>query len=99
MEFIQKRDLEKHEGSIMEKLEKFKQKLHKSRTDETDEDWKVHRLKFHIDSDNAYKMIDKAQNAGDMDDGGLMVVAAPHPGKRKGLDIDELYRLSKEQTD
>lgn len=62
----------------------------------SDSSWSTHKLKFHIDSDNAYKYVSKVENARDYDDGGLQVIAEPETNiKRKGIDIDELYRLTK----
>lgn len=98
MEFIQKRELEKHEGSMLEKLEKFRSKICQTKSHSTtDSEWSTHKLKFHIDSDNAYKYISKVANARDFDDGGLQVIDEPGSNlKRKGIDIDELYKLTKE---
>ena len=67
--------MDKHQGSMLDRLEEFRKRI-KSKNKEEMPEWASHRLKFHIDSENAFKHSGREGNngVGIEDDGGLMVV-------------------------
>ena len=56
-----------------------------------------HTLKFHIDSQAAYKLDEKKklvhEGQDDFDDGGLKVEVEPLQLREEGINVDELYDL------
>ena len=55
--FLKKSQVDKKESEIFDKLSRFTERL---QTDKPN-DWMCHRLKFHIDSENAYNLDKKNQ--------------------------------------
>ena len=74
---------------MFSKLDKFTSRLKQDKKS----DWMCHRLKFHIDSENAYNLDRKNQERkgrDDMDDGGLKV-EFERIEEQEELDFEELY--------
>ena len=65
--------MQQKEDEVLSKLDKFTSRLKADKKN----DWMCHRLKFHIDSENAYNLDKKNQERKgreqDEDDGGLKV--------------------------
>lgn len=79
--------MEQHQGNMLDKLDDFRKRL-KSKNQAALPEWASHRLKFHVDSDNAFRLTEAQNNDGD--DGGLMVIDSvpeEYKMKRKGIDI------------
>lgn len=89
---MRKNQIEKKETEIFSKLNKFTERLQSNKPN----DWMCHRLKFHIDSENAYNLDRKNQErkgrAEDIDDGGLKV---EYGNDEEEMNLDELYELAK----
>jgi hypothetical protein len=70
-EFIKKVNQSKVENSLNDRLAQFTNKL------KSNNSWMKHALKFHIDSDNAYRLDEKKrllhEDQDELDDGGLKV--------------------------
>eukprot|EP00828_Plagiopyla_frontata_P024850 TRINITY_DN3174_c0_g1_i6.p2 TRINITY_DN3174_c0_g1~~TRINITY_DN3174_c0_g1_i6.p2 ORF type:complete len:224 (-),score=71.00 TRINITY_DN3174_c0_g1_i6:52-723(-) len=55
LKYLQKKKIQVHENDLMEKLEKFRKKLNSQEVMQNDDNWMNNKLRFHIDSSNAYR--------------------------------------------
>ena len=71
-EFVKKKEQQKTDVNLFDKLNDFTSKLNT-----TGKGWMSHKLKFHIDSEAAYKLDEKKRalhlDQGDLEDGGLKI--------------------------
>lgn len=87
--------MEKKEDESFQKLSKFTTRLLENKSN----DWMTHKLKFHIDSENAYNLDRKNQERVNQNekanyDDGLKVEGSLY-AQNDEIDLDELYELTK----
>lgn len=75
-EFLKKKEQQKFDGNLFDRLNDFTSKL-KNTDNDKNKQWMKHSLKFHIDSEAAYKFDEKKkmlhEDQDDLEDGGLKV--------------------------
>lgn len=96
-EFLKKKQQEKTDTNLFDKLNSFTGKLKNVNNKEKSVSWMRHKLKFHIDSEAAYRFDEKKrlvhEDQEDLDDGGLKVEVQRTEPLEAQFNVDQLYDM------